>query len=94
MQKTSVIAGALTLTASGIAVRILGFFYRIYMVNAIGDEGMGLFQLIMPVYMLMWSITASGFTTTISKMTSQENARQTWGNIRFIMRKSLETISS
>ena len=90
MQKTSVIAGALTLTASGIAVRILGFFYRIYMVNAIGDEGMGLFQLIMPVYMLMWSITASGFTTTISKMTSQENARQTWGNIRVIMRKSLE----
>ena len=78
------------MTASGLITRVLGFFYRIYMVNTIGDEGMGLFQLIMPVYMLMWSITASGFTTTVSKMTSRENAMHNFGNIRTVMNKSLK----
>lgn len=89
LQKTSIITGAVTLTASSLITRVLGFFYRIYMVDTIGDEGMGLFQLIMPIYMLMWSITASGFTTTISKMTSAENAGGHSGNIGTIMKKSL-----
>ena len=72
MSKKTVIAGTLILTSASLITKFIGFFYRVYMVNLIGTEGMGLYQLIMPIYMLTWSITSSGFTTTISKFISRK----------------------
>ncbi len=43
---------------------------------------MGLYQLILPIYTLAWSISCSGLTTTISKLTAQEKAKHEYGNIR------------
>ncbi len=85
MSKNLIIKGALILTLANIITRILGFIYRIYMSNLIGAEGMGLYQLIMPVYMLAWSISSSGFSTTISKLVSEENSKREYGNIRRIL---------
>lgn len=53
MSKNLIIKGALILTLANIITRILGFIYRIYMSNLIGAEGMGLYQLIMPVYIIL-----------------------------------------
>ncbi|MBS5794386.1 MAG: oligosaccharide flippase family protein [Clostridiales bacterium] len=50
MSKNLIIKGAIILTLANIITRILGFVYRIYMSNVIGAEGMGLYQLIMPIY--------------------------------------------
>jgi len=80
-----IVAGALILTAAGVITRVLGFVYRVYMSNAIGAEGMGLYQLIMPVYSLAWALTCSGFTTTVSKLTAQEKAKGQLGNVRRIL---------
>ena len=88
MVKSSIIKGAIILTIAGVITRILGFVYRIYMSNAIGAEGMGLYQLIIPIYTLAWSISCSGFTTTISKLTAQELAKGQYGNIRRILKQS------
>ena len=74
MNKNTVLKGAAILTLANIITRFSGFFYRIYMNNTIGIEGMGLYQLIMPIYGLCWSITSSGFTTAVSKLTEQEKA--------------------
>lgn len=89
MSKKGLVAGAMILTAANLITRFLGFFYRIFMSNTIGPEGMGLYQLIMPIYMLAWTITSSGFTTTISKLTAQENAKKQYGNIGRILKHSL-----
>lgn len=89
MAKKSLITGALILTIANLTTRFIGFFYRVYMSNTIGAEGMGLYQLIMPIYMLAWSITSSGFTTTISKLTAQENARRQYGNMGRVLKQSL-----
>lgn len=88
MGKKSIITGAIVLTCANLATRFIGFFYRIYMVNAIGTEGIGLYQLIMPIYMLAWSISSSGFTTTISKLSAQEKAKGQYGNMRRILHQS------
>lgn len=74
MEKGKIIKGAFILTAANIITRLLGFFYRVYMAELIGAEGMGLYQLIVPVYMLIWSISSSGFSTAISKLTASEKA--------------------
>lgn len=50
---------------------------------------MGLYQLIMPVYVLAWSISCAGFNTTVSKLTAQELARGEHGNMRRMLRQSV-----
>ncbi|MCL2363844.1 MAG: polysaccharide biosynthesis protein [Defluviitaleaceae bacterium] len=77
------------LTAAGVITRILGFVYRIYMSNLVGAEGMGLYQLIMPVYALAWSISCAGFNTTVSKLTAQERARGEYGNMGRMLKQSV-----
>lgn len=87
MEKGKIIKGAFILTAANIITRLLGFFYRVYMADLIGAEGMGLYQLIVPVYMLIWSISSSGFSTAISKLTASEKAEGRSPD--FILRLSL-----
>jgi len=77
------------LTAAGVITRILGFVYRIYMSNLMGAEGMGLYQLIMPVYALAWSISCAGFNTTVSKLTAQERAKGEYGNMGRVLKQSV-----
>jgi len=89
MSKKSLIKGAAILTAANLITRLMGFFNRVYMSNAIGVEGMGLYQLVMPIYLLSWSITSSGFSTTISRITAKENARKRYGNISKTVRVSI-----
>lgn len=89
MRKKTLIKGAAVLMCANLITRFMGFYYRIYMSKAIGAEGMGLYQLIMPIYMLAWSITSSGLTTTISKLTAQENAKKEFGNTSRILHISL-----
>jgi len=87
--RNGIVTGAIILTLAGIITRILGFVYRIYMSNIMGAEGMGLYQLIMPVYALAWSLSCSGFTTTISKLVAQERACGEYGNIRRLLKLSI-----
>ena len=89
MHKKNIVTGALILTGAGIITRLLGFVYRIYMSNIIGAEGIGLYQLIMPVYMLAWSISCSGFNTTISKLIAGERAKGEYGNMGRILKQSV-----
>ena len=87
--KRTLITGALTLTIANIVTRLIGFAYRIFMAGAIGPEGMGLFQLIMPIYSLAWAISCSGITTTLSRLVAAEAAAGEFGNTRRLLRQSL-----
>lgn len=55
------------LTGAGLISRILGFFYRIFLSRTIGANGLGLYQLIFPVFGLCLAISASGIQTAISR---------------------------
>ena len=75
MNRTSSLwQGALILTAAGCASRIIGFFYRIFLSYTIGAKGVGLYQLIFPVYVMTFSLSSSGIQTAISKYTAQYHA--------------------
>ena len=51
-QKHAIIKGAFILTLTGFATRFIGFFYRIFLSQSFGEESVGLYQLIFPVYAL------------------------------------------
>lgn len=82
--KKSFISNALILMFSGLIVRLLGFIYRIYISNLLGSEGMGIFQLISPVYSLIILTLTSGVSTSMSKMIAGEAVRRNYVNIRRI----------
>ena len=42
--------GTLILTIAGLLSRFLGFFYKIFLAQALGAEGMGIYQLIFPIF--------------------------------------------
>lgn len=89
MSRKTIITSTLILTAANLITKCMGFFNRVYLSNAIGAEGMGLYQLILPVYALSWSITSAGFTTTISRLTAQEHIRRQYGNIGRVVKQAV-----
>lgn len=68
------VTGTVILTVTGLVSRFIGFFYRIFLSNVFGAEGMGIYQLISPVLALSFSLTVSGIQTAISKYVASETA--------------------
>lgn len=68
------VTGTAILTLTGLISRFIGFFYRIFLSNVFGAEGMGIYQLISPVLALSFSLTVSGIQTAISKYVAGETA--------------------
>lgn len=52
MKKATFIKNAFIMTATALLLRTIGMFFRVYMSNKIGAEGMGLYQLIFSIYVL------------------------------------------
>lgn len=66
-KKHPLLTGAMMLTLAGFSCRIIGFFYRIFLSRTIGAEGMGIYQLIIPLYSLAFALAAAGIQTGISR---------------------------
>lgn len=66
--------GALILTLSAIAVKILGAVYRVPFQNLVGDKGFYAYQQVYPfvAFFVVW--TASGFAVAISKMLAEQSS--------------------
>lgn len=71
-KKQTIIRGTFILTATGFVCRLMGFFYRIFLSHTFGEEGVGLYQLIFPVYSLCFALTAAGLETAISRTVAQK----------------------
>ena len=67
IRKSNLILGTLMLTLAGVLTRIIGFFYRIFLSRQIGEEGMGIYQLLSPLMALSFSFTCAGIQTSLSK---------------------------
>lgn len=68
------VTGTVILTLTGLLSRFIGFFYRIFLSNVFGAEGMGIYQLISPVLALSFALTVSGIQTAISKYVAGETS--------------------
>lgn len=69
-KKNPIVYGTILLSFSGLICRGIGFFYRLFISQAFGEEAMGIFQLTSPVLMLAFSLTCSGTQTAISRCTA------------------------
>lgn len=86
---TPILAGTLLLTATGLFSQVVGFFYRIVLSRLIGAETMGLYQLVMPVYSMLMSLTAVGFTVAVATLSARSHALGDEGAVRSLLKRAL-----
>ncbi len=86
---STILAGTLLLTATGLFSQLVGFFYRMMLSRLIGAETMGLYQLVMPVYSMLMSVTAVGLTVAVSTLSARSHALGDSGTVRLVLRRAL-----
>lgn len=74
MSKKYFLKGAFILTCTGLISRLIGFFYRIFLSQSIGAQGLGLYQLIVPLQTLVLAVTTAGIQTTLSRLIASHTA--------------------
>ena len=75
MKKTRVfLLNGLLLTCTSLVLKSIGMFFGIYISNKIGTEAVGVYQLIMSVYMLFITFASSGINLATSRIVSEQMA--------------------
>jgi stage V sporulation protein B len=66
--------GTLILTAAGIVVKVIGSLNWIFLSRVLGGEGIGIYQMAFPLYLLALSISSAGLPVAISIITAEKIA--------------------
>lgn len=73
-KKNSILIGTFILTATGFLSRIIGFLFRMFLSHTFGEEQVGLYQLIFPIYALCVSFSSAGIETAISRCVARKTS--------------------
>ena len=73
-EKHTILKGTFILTATGFLSRFIGFFYRMFLSHTFGEESVGLYQLIFPIYALCFSLTTAGIEVALSRCVARKVA--------------------
>ena len=73
--------GVAVLTITGVLSQLVGFVYRIGLTRLAGAEILGLYQLILPVYSVLLSLTSVGLTQSSSRAKARQTRRENAGRL-------------
>lgn len=85
MKKLNYIQGAFILTLTNLITGILSFIFRILLSRSIGAEGVGVYQLVFPLYTLFITLVSGGVITAISKLIAEQQTRSNYRNMHKII---------
>lgn len=102
MKKSSLIGGAITLSLGGVITKLIGAVYRIPLTNILGAEGIGIYQMVFPLYTILLTLSSTGVPSGISKLIAEGNspektlksALKFFAVIGFILSIIMATLSS
>ncbi|WP_223069204.1 stage V sporulation protein B [Paenibacillus caui] len=89
MNKQSFIRGTMILLAAGIINRIMGFIPRILLPRVIGAEGVGLYQLGYPFFLVLVTIISGGIPLAVAKLIAEAESEGRPDRSRSVLRTSL-----
>jgi len=82
MKAQNFLMATFILTSSTLIAKLLGAVYRIPLTYILGAQGLGIYQLVFPLYSLLLVITSSGLPNAISKIISYKIAKKEPFNIK------------
>ncbi len=74
MKKTVFIKNALVLTFSSLLLRFIGIIFKVWLAKEVGSEGIGLYQLVFSVYVLVSTFATAGISTAVTRLVAEELA--------------------
>ncbi|MGC5327986.1 stage V sporulation protein B [Brevibacillus sp. SYSU BS000544] len=72
--RQSFLYGTIILIAAGAVTKVLGFAHRIILSRIIGAEGMGLYQMVVPILYFLITLTTFGLPVAIAKQVAETEA--------------------
>ena len=93
MSKYTFLKGALILTVAGIIVKVIGSVNRILLSRLLGGEGIGLYQMAYPIYLLALSISSAGIPVAISIIVAEKVALNDYRGASRVFRISLGVLA-
>ena len=86
------ISGTLILTLSGFVVKAIGSINWIILSRILGGEGIGIYQMAFPIYLLALDISSAGLPIAISIITAEKVAKQDYFGAQHIFHVSLSML--
>ncbi len=77
---------AALLTGATLLLRAVGMVFRIVISNLLGAEGMGLYQVVLSVYMLASTLASAGLSLAVTRLVSEEQIRTHRTGMQQLMR--------
>ena len=69
------VKNTVVLVATSLILRTVGMIFRVWQVDKIGSEGMGLYQLIFSVYMLAATFSTAGISTAVTRLVADNESK-------------------
>lgn len=69
--KSRFLSGALILAIAGLVSKVMGTFYRIPLQEIVGDNGLGLYQEVYPLYLTFLTLATAGVPVALSRMIAE-----------------------
>ncbi len=89
MKRKEFMQNAVIMTLTSFLLRTIGIFFRIYLSNVIGAEGMGLYQLVFSIYVLGSTFASAGISTAVARLITDELVCGTTVSVKKILRKAV-----
>ena len=89
MKMQNIFCSAAILLICNFISRCLGFVYKIILVRLIGAEGIGITEMVSPVYSLALVAASLGIPLAMSKLLASEIGRRRFQTLRLIQQTSL-----
>ncbi len=93
MSSDKFLRGAMILTLAGLMVKVIGSVNRILLSRLLGGEGIGLYQMAYPVYLLLLAVSAAGIPIAISITVAGFLAQKDYANVNKVFRVSLRLMA-
>ena len=72
MKKSKFVKSTLILIVGGFITKILGMVIKIIMTRLVGTEGIGIYMILSPTFMLLIALAQLGLPIAISKLVSED----------------------
>ncbi|MBO5102851.1 MAG: polysaccharide biosynthesis protein [Clostridia bacterium] len=93
MKKQTFLGGVVVLFLAGVIAKVLGAIYRVPLTWILGAEGLGIYQLVFPIFSLLMVLASAGMPTAISKVVAGYMAKNDFNAVQKVLKVSIKLLS-